>query len=231
MSLDSLPSELHYLKPYLEFLSKLDTEDIHEDTDTAVLNEAAHTIAEEYGDDWEAKLNRDMELLESWMEKTSPANDYGYFVSAYLSYFEKGQKTEAEIMKEAKATTSGLCLASPIEGASIADLYGRLSIRWKDQTFFEVAPCEDKETHDHCLKTTRLYNDPKVCQIDDVVIGDWSVVKVVYHQSEPFFWKEASYYLNDGKVYAMGSAGNEKDKDFDLNTIEEVIKHLKVSEG
>ena len=226
MSLTMLPNEIDYLHTYLSYLSELAPEDVNEETDVIALDEAVRKNLSGFEDEWRSRLEKDTRLLEGWLEDTSPANDYGFFVLSFLENFEKGDRTVAESMRKAKERKSGLFFSNQIEGASLVNEFTTLSVNWDDGLRLSLNYLEGEDSFLRMKKSHEHHRGKNENQITELKLGRWEVTKLVLQSSKPFFWKQAQYVLKDQNTFLLGTALNGGKKDFDSSRIDVVLATL-----
>ena len=226
MSSKELPSTIGYLGTYLEFLGGLDAEEVNEDTDVIALDDAVREQVTTYGAGWKAKLARDADLLEEWMEETSPANDVGFFVLSFLENFEKDQKTVAALMQDTRERKSDLHLSSEIEGATLLNEFSTLSIQWDDGLYLSLNTLEGLDSFLHHKRGQEHHRGKEENQIAELVLGKWEVTRLILQSSKPFFWKQAQYLLKSDDTFLLGTSSNGGKKDFDVSRVDAVIHVL-----
>ena len=231
MPTESLPEEILYLKPALEFYLGLSDDDIHEDTDVALLDESVSKVVNEYGDSWQSLIERDSALLEEWLETTAPMNDSCYFVLPFLENYERGQKSALEQMEESRLQPSGLFLEQEIGDVVVEDAFYQLNVKWKNGTNLNLVRVEDECSYDHQKNGIGHHEGVNENRIDQLQIGDWKITRLILLSRKPFFWKQVEYFLACGDCFVFGHAIRGGKKDFDVESIEKTIEVLKVRKG
>jgi len=223
MKLDALPERLLYLRPYLEYLESLEPEEIHEDTETEILELALRERSEQFDDRWEAEKEIDLREFNAWLEEDEVENADGYFVLPFLEEFTRGQELSSEILEASRQTPSGLTV-SPMECIkSINDELHSLSIELNGGLVLSITPMKYLEFQ--VMKASLKFSANS--EITQVILGPWKGTKVSCTTTTPIFTKQVQYALKFKKVQFLAGAIDPGFKDFDEEIVEAVLAKVK----
>lgn len=222
-----LPKELKYLQEYMNFLADLEPDELHEDTDVTLLDDAVRDRVKMHGADWEAGLDKDCLALSAWIQEDPENRSDGFFVLPFLASFDPDEPSVAEVLEQAKNSTSGFAVLSVTESETVIDQYGRLDFEVSGKvvgTFLKYDGWSDLAS-ELKMKSEGLPPEYNV-EITDVNLGPWKGKKLVLNQADPFEHKQVDYFLDDGNVEALVSVFREELGMFNESPAESLISRV-----
>ena len=216
-----LPKRLQYLKPFIRYLESLAPEDLNEDLDSTILEEALRKRLSK--GDPETTLDDDRRSLEEWLGSFDSEMHPAHWILGFILGLSPADLLEVDESHERNIPT--IEMDAPT-GWSVSNNGAEFR---KGELFAAIVPIDEFsfDALQHQMAASFTMPPPIVAHrtASPVTYGESTGYKYVYDQSAPKPWKQVDYLLKvpggfvSIQVCAMGADFDEQEFEDRLCTL------------